>query len=122
MTTKDISDTLKELGISTKQVIYADSADPKTIHELRIQGWTVKGAKKGRDSIRHGIDSIKKYEALNIVNCKHWKNEQISYIWGVDKKTDRPTNKPIDGFNHLFDALRYGIQGLKKRRAKTSIR
>ena len=122
MTTKDINDTLKELGITKNDRIFADSADPKTIKELKLLGWQIKGAKKGRDSIRHGIDSIKKYEALNIVNCKHWKNEQISYIWGIDKKTDRPTNKPIDGFNHLWDALRYGIQGLKKRRAKTSIR
>jgi phage terminase large subunit len=122
MTTKDIDLALKELGVSKKDRIYADSADPKTIKELRLLGWDVKGAKKGADSIRHGIDKIKKYEALNIVNCEHWKLEQISYIWGVDKKTLEPTNKPIDKFNHLWDSTRYGIQGLKKRRAKTTVR
>ncbi len=122
MTTKDIDNALNELGVSKKDTIYADSADPKTIKELKNLGWDIRGAKKGQDSIRHGIDNIKKYEALNIVNCKHWKNEQISYIWGKDKKTDKPTNKPIDDFNHLWDALRYGIQGLKRKRAKTNIR
>lgn len=122
MTTKDINIALKELDISKKDRIFADSADPKTIKELRNLGWDVKGAKKGADSIRHGIDSIKKYSALNIVNCKHWKVEQISYIWGVDRKTSRPTNKPIDDFNHLWDALRYGIQGLRRRVAQTTVR
>ena len=122
MTTKDIDNALNELEVSKKDRIYCDSADPKTIKELRLLGWNTKGAKKGSDSIRHGIDNIKKYKALNIVNCKHWKVEQISYIWGVDRKTSKPTNKPIDSFNHLWDALRYGIQGLSKRQAKTTVR
>jgi len=122
MTTKDISNALNGLKLTKKDSIYADSADPKTIKELKLLGWSVKGAKKGADSIRHGIDNIKKYKALNIVNCKHWKVEQISYIWGVDRKTSRATNKPIDDFNHLWDALRYGIQGLNRRTAQTSFR
>jgi phage terminase large subunit len=122
MTTNDIHKALLELNVSPKDSIFADSADPKTIKELKLLGWNIRGAKKGADSIRHGIDNIKKYNALNIVNCKYWKNEQISYIWGVDKKTSKPTNKPIDNYNHLWDALRYGIQGLSKRRAKTTVR
>jgi phage terminase large subunit len=122
MTTNDIHKALQDLRVSPKDSIYADSADPKTIKELKLLGWNIRGAKKGADSIRHGIDNIKKYNALNIVNCKHWKMEQISYIWGVDKKTSKPTNKPIDNYNHLWDALRYGIQGLTKRKAKTTVR
>jgi len=122
MTTKDISNALNELGVPKNDRIYCDSADPKTIKEMRLLGWDAKGARKGADSIRHGIESIKKYEALNIVACKYWKKEQISYIWGKDKKTDKPTNKPIDSFNHLWDALRYGIQGLRRRTAKTNNR
>lgn len=119
MTTADIHKALTELGVGKNDVIYADSADPKTIKEVRLLGWRIRGAKKGADSIRYGIDAIKKYEALNIVNCEYWKVEQISYIWGVDKRTGKATNKPIDGYNHLWDALRYGVQGLRLRRAKT---
>lgn len=119
MTTKDINDALIELEFPKKERIYADSADPKTIRELRNLGWNVWGAKKGSDSIRHGINKIKKYSKLNIVNCKHWKNEQISYIWGKDRKTNRPTNKPIDANNHLWDALRYGVQGLDRNKGAT---
>jgi len=122
MTTKDIDNALKELQFNPRDVIYADAADPKTIKELRLLGWKIRAAKKGPDSIRHGIDAIKKYEALNIVNCEYWKTEQISYIWGKDRKTSKPTNKPIDDYNHLWDALRYGIQGLKKKAAATNYR
>jgi phage terminase large subunit len=122
MTTNDIHTAFKNIGLSRKDNIIADSADPKTIKELRLLGWNVKGAKKGNDSIRHGIDKIKNYGGLNIVNCKYWKVEQISYIWAVDRKTDSLSSKPVDNFNHLWDALRYGIQGLNRRNAQTSFR
>lgn len=122
MTTADINKALTDLGVSKKDVIYADSADPKTIKEVRMLGWRIRGAKKGNDSIRHGINEIKNYEGLNIVNCKYWKLEQNSYIWANDKRTGALTNRPIDSYNHLWDALRYGIQGLKLRKAKSNIR
>ena len=117
MTTPLISKALQDLRMKKKQTIYADSADPKTIRELRNLGWNVRGAKKGADSIRFGIDAIKKYEVINIVNCEKWKEEQMKYIWEVDKKTGKATNKPIDDWNHLWDSLRYGSQGLRKRRS-----
>lgn len=125
MITKDIHLTLKELNFNKKHRIYADSADPKTIKTLRqIYGWDVKGAKKGRDSIIQGINAIKSYDKLNIVECKFWKEEQIGYIWGEDSKSDRlkdePKAKDID--NHLWDALRYAIQGLRKSTARTTLR
>ncbi|RLI35948.1 hypothetical protein DRO66_06560 [Candidatus Bathyarchaeota archaeon] len=123
MTSSDINQALIAIDFDKKATIWADNADPKTIKELRNYGWDVRPCKKGADSIRHGIDRIKKYEALNIVTCKYWKKEQISYIWGKDKKTDEPTNKPVDKFNHLWDSLRYGEQGLNKgQRAKTNYR
>jgi len=118
MTSTDISNELKSIGFPKNDVIYCDSADPKTIRELSNRGWKTRGAKKGADTIRAGIDKIKTYEGLNIVNCEFWKQEQISYIW--TEKLDRNGNKkPSEGDNHLWDALRYGIQGLTRTKAKT---
>lgn len=114
MTTNDIDTALKRLGVKKTDSIIADSADPKTIRELRLLGWLIIGAKKGADSIRFGISQIKKYKKLNIVHCEFWKMEQISYIWAKDSKTGQATGEPIDKFNHLWDPLRYGIQGLDK--------
>jgi len=121
MTTKDIHAALKDIGVKRTEYIYCDSADPKTIKELRLLGWKTKGAVKGSDSIRSGIDKIKTYEALNIVRCKFWKEEQIGYIW-TDKSDSKGRPIPSKDFNHLWDALRYGIQGLRDRTAKTNIR
>lgn len=119
MTTNDIDAALKRLGVKKNDTIIADSADPKTIRELRLLGWYIIGAKKGSDSIRFGISQIKKYKKLNIVHCEHWKMEQISYIWAKDSKTGQATREPIDKYDHLWDSLRYGIQGLDKSTAAT---
>ena len=124
MTNADINNEFKRLGITKNDIIYADSADPKTILELQLMGWRVRSAKKGADSIRFGIQTIKNYSKLNIVNCEFWKKEQISYIWAVDRLTSKFDNVPVDAYNHLWDALRYGVQGLRNggSLAKTKIK
>jgi phage terminase large subunit len=125
MITKDIDSTLKELNFNRNHRIYADSADPKTIKTLRsIYKWDVKGAKKGQDSIIEGINAVKSYDKLNIVDCKFWKEEQIGYIWAKDRKDESLLDKPkaADKDNHLWDALRYSIQGLRRTTAKTRVR
>ena len=92
----------------------ADSAEPKSIKELRNLGYRVKGCKKGADSIRSGIDNIKSYGAVNLVSNELWKQEQQKYVWKVDRKDGRALNKPLDAFNHIWDAYRYGEQGIRK--------
>jgi phage terminase large subunit len=114
MTTTLLHQEMKALKISPKIDIFADCADPKTIKELNILGWQIRGAGKGKGSIMHGINKLLSYPKINIVTCEFWKAEQISYIWGVDRKTGKPTNEPTDDFNHLWDSLRYGIQGIHK--------
>jgi phage terminase large subunit len=116
----NIDNELTKLGINKKKDrIYADNAAPKTIRELQLKGWNIRGGKKGADSIVAGINSILKYAKLNIVECKEWKEEQIGYIWDKDKKTGKSLNKPVDKNNHNWDGTRYGIQGLRSWRAKT---
>lgn len=117
----NINDRLIELGIKKTDTINADNADPKTIRELKLLGWRIRGAKKGKGSILAGINKIKKYKKLNIVNRKECKEEQIGYIWGEDKFGE-PTDEPIDDFNHFWDGTRYGIQGLNRRNTSSSVR
>lgn len=116
----NINDRLIELGIKKTDLMIADNADPKTIRELKLLGWKIKGAKKGKGSILAGINKIKKYKRLNIVSRKECKEEQIGYIWGKDKFGE-PTDEPIDDFNHFWDGSRYGIQGLERRKPKSSV-
>ncbi len=123
LTNQQISKEFERLGIRrgrrSGDIIMCDSAEPKSIKELKVLQWNAKPCKKGADSIRHGINAVKSYGVLNLVNSKRWKHEQISYIWQINKKDGRTQNKPIDKNNHIWDALRYSEQGLRKTTYKT---
>jgi len=122
-TKKNINDRLIGIGFNRSDKIIADSASPMTIKSLKLLRWNVSGCKKGKDSIVSGIDEIKKYAKLNIVYCKEWNDEQYSYIWDKSRTKEGLGKLPIDEDNHLWDALRYGIQGLKGNRiAQTTVR
>jgi len=106
LTNQDIGNRLKELGVTPQDDIIADSAEPKSIQEIYNQRFNVKGALKGADSIRNGIDILKRYK-LNITSSSpNLLKELRSYKWAQDKEGN-PTLKPIDFNNHLIDSLRY---------------
>jgi len=108
LTNKDISDRMEALGVSKGALIVADSAEPKSIEELRRYGWTIDGVKKGKDSIMFGINLLKGY-SINVHSLsKNLIKELEQYKWKVDKNGDS-LNIPIDSYNHGIDALRYLI-------------
>ena len=90
LTNQDIAKEFDRLGVKkglrTGALVMADSAEPKSIKELRNLGYRVKPCKKGSDSIRNGIDAIKSYGTLNLVSNELWKQEQQKYVWKVDLK------------------------------------
>lgn len=107
LTNQDISERLKILNIEQSAAIVADSAEPKSIEELRRLGWNIEPAQKGSDSIIASIDILKRYK-LNLVGyCGEFIKELSSYKWQVDRSTNKTINKPVDFNNHLIDALRY---------------
>ena len=122
LTNPMISEKLTENNISKKKYIFADSASPKTIKELQSKRngrWKVRGAEKGAGSIVEGINLIKGYGCINIVDNIHVRAEQIGYIWDVDKATGDATNKPRDKNNHFWDAFRYGMEGIATDRSNS---
>ena len=93
-----------------KESIIADSAEPKSIDELRSLGLTrVRAAKKGKDSILNGIQFIQNFKLVIHPRCVNFLTEVTNYQWAKDK-FDNSINKPIDDFNHLMDAMRYAIE------------
>ena len=119
LTSDDIVTRLKDVNFSLNVNLYADAASPKTISELKRKGIRrVRGAKKGAGSILGGIDLIKSFGTPNLVDNIHWRAEQIGYQWLEDKLTGDMTNKPKDSFNHIWDAMRYGMQGITKKQRK----
>ena len=84
----------------------ADCAEPKSIAEVRNEGLNVVASSKGRDSIRTGIDIMRRYR-INIVRPSVGMiREFSSYKWKRDRNGD-DMNEPTDMFNHAIDATRY---------------
>lgn len=112
MSNERIADRITEMGYA-KEVITADSAEPKSIDRLRTLGLRrVRAAQKGKDSILNGIDRIQDYELIVHPRCKNFIVEIYNYTWAKDR-FGRTINKPIDDFNHLMDAMRYALESLR---------
>lgn len=92
-----------------KERITADSAEPKSIDELRGYGLRIKPAVKGKDSINHGIQFIQDFEIVIHPRCVNFITEISNYTWSKDKFGNK-LNVPIDDFNHLMDAMRYAVE------------
>ena len=111
-TNQDIANALKGYD----KYIICDSAEPKSIEELRRAGLKVEPAEKGRDSINVSIDVLRS-KRLNITRDSIYLRKELgAYKYKVDKLTGKSLNEPIDSFNHLIDALRYvALNRLSKR-------
>lgn len=107
LTNQDITRKAEEVDINRRDDSVADSAEPKSIEELRREGWNVEGARKGQDSITQGIDVVKRYRLNITTRSKGLREEARNYKWQYDKATDTYRNKPVDAFNHSFDGIRY---------------
>lgn len=88
--------------------IWADSAEPKSIADLQLAGYNIQGTSKGADSVDAGIEQIKQYKCHITEDSVDLIKEKDNYKWAVDRKTGEVTNKPVDAFNHGWDAIRYG--------------
>ncbi|WP_083315482.1 PBSX family phage terminase large subunit [Peptoniphilus sp. HMSC075B08] len=109
LSNKRIYEEVEAMG-PRKESIIADSAEPKSIDELRSLGLTrVRAAKKGKDSILNGIQFIQDFKLVIHPRCVNFLTEVTNYQWAKDK-FDNSINKPIDDFNHLMDAMRYAIE------------
>jgi len=118
------SDIARILPVSVP--IVADSAEPKSIEEIRREkhGVLIKGATKGKDSINYGIDVMQRQDYLVTKSSTNLIKELRSYCWDTDK-TGKRLNKPIDNFNHGLDAVRYhemDTLGLNKNYGSYSIK
>ena len=116
MTNKMISDMIKYKGYS-KEMIIADSSEPKSIDDIQRNGiYRILPAKKGKDSILNGIQFIQDFKIYVHPKCENTIVELSNYVWS--NKEGVNINKPIDEYNHLMDALRYALEPIKLSRSK----
>lgn len=109
LSNKKIYDRITEAGYGKERII-ADSAEPKSIDELKTLGIRrITAAKKGKDSINNGIQWIQDLEIIVHPRCVNFITEISNYTWAQDKFGNK-LNVPIDDFNHLQDAMRYALE------------
>lgn len=114
-----LDEIIYQKGLSNKQIanmilaeftkstqVYADSAEPKSIDEVRSYGVNIQPTKKGPDSINYGISLLQEYDIEVTKRSYNLKMEFEKYIWKIDKEGNS-INQPIDNWNHAIDATRY---------------
>lgn len=107
MTNAQIAGLIKNLPQQNTLVI-ADSAEPKSIDEIKLYGINIIGAQKGQGSVSQGINFVQGQKmsitkrSINVI--KSYRN----YLWKVDKD-GKILNVPEHDFSDCADAIRYGM-------------
>lgn len=105
LSNKQIADILINLP---RALVVADSAEPKSIDELKLYGVNVLPSLKGQGSVNKGIQFIQDQRISITKRSVNGLKEYRNYLWKTDKE-GRIINTPEDIFNHFMDAIRYGL-------------
>ena len=106
LTNQDLGEKFRTWDIGRHDEIIADSAEPKSITELSRMNFNVKPARKGADSIRNGIDIMRRHKLFIKSDSLNLQKEFRNYKWNTDRD-GRILPQPRDAWNHGIDAVRY---------------
>jgi phage terminase large subunit len=109
LSNKQISDILNNID---KALVIADSAEPKSIDEIKGYGINILPCVKGKDSINQGIQYVQDQKISITKRSSNLIQEYNRYLWQVDK-LDKIINVPEGGFDHCMDAIRYGFSSYR---------
>ena len=108
MSNKDLADYVQNLD-KPSTVVVADSAEPKSIDELKLYGLAVLPAQKGPGSLTQGIQYVQDQQISVTKRSVNLIKEYRNYLWMTDKE-GRIINVPEGGNDHALDALRYALE------------
>ena len=104
VTNKEIAEAIKNMGFGGQSII-CDSAEPKSIRELRQRGIKAVPANKGKDSVNYGIQYMQNFKFIILPKCRHFAEEIQNYVWIKSGNESYPCHK----YSHGMDSLRYGM-------------
>lgn len=118
-----LDEVIYQRGLSNKQIadvivtqptaiVIADSAEPKSIDEIRSYGIAIVPVDKGKDSVNQGIQYVQGQRISVTKRSTSLIKEYRNYLWQTDRD-GKVMNVPIDIFNHGLDAVRYAFDGLR---------
>lgn len=110
LSNRKLAELIKQENKGNKLVV-ADSAEPKSIAELRGYGINIKGARKGPDSVEYGIKFLQDLEEIIIdpERCPNTLREFLNYELEKDNNGNFKAEFP-DKNNHTIDAVRYALE------------
>jgi len=109
MSNREIGNTFKNLP---RALVIADSAEPKSIDEIKMYGINIVPTVKGADSVRHGIRAVQDQKISVTKRSASLLKEYRNYLWAVDKDGHVLPGVPESGADHLLDAVRYAVTSL----------
>ena len=109
LSNKQIADIFTNID---KSLVIADSAEPKSIDEIRSYGINILPATKGQGSVNQGIQYVQEQRISITSRSTNLIKEYRNYLWKTDRD-GKILNVPEDMFNHAMDALRYGLDSYK---------
>lgn len=112
LSNKQIADLLLNMDQSTTIVI-ADSAEPKSIDEIRAYGVNIKPTVKGKDSINQGIQFVQDQRIMVTKRSTNVIKEYRNFLWDTDRE-GKALNKPAPLYDHAMDAIRYALTSYRE--------
>lgn len=109
LSNKQIADVLNN---QPKALVMADSAEPKSIDEIKLYGVNILPVIKGQGSVNQGIQYVQDQQISITQRSTNGIKEYRNYMWMTDRD-GKILNTPIDLWNHFIDATRYGFDGLR---------
>ena len=120
-----LDEQLYQKGLSNSQIaefiknldqpsimVKADSAEPKSIDEIKMHGVPILPVTKGADSINQGIQRVQDQRISVTKRSVNLIREYRNYMWDTDRD-GKILNRPIDMWNHALDAVRYAFEAFK---------
>lgn len=119
LTNDDLAYIIKTLGITKSSEIFAETARPEAVEEIRRLGLNIKLADK---SVIDGIKMVKSKQIFITKRSTNILKEIKSYKWKVDKD-GKVLDEPVKFNDDAMDAMRYGIYTklMKLKRAWVSV-
>ena len=108
LTNQDIFNEIKNLGLE-EELFICDSAEPKSLEDMKRLGLYCKPSIKGAGSVMNGIQIIKEYDVFASKQSKNLLQEYQYYIWESNKDGQTINKIKQNGMDHLMDAFRYAV-------------
>jgi phage terminase large subunit len=109
MSNKDIADLLNN---QPPALVVADSAEPKSIDEIKKNGLMIVPSPKGKDSVLNGVQNVQSQRISVTKRSINLLKEYRNYLWLTDKD-GKIINEPQEFLNHAMDAIRYGLDSFR---------